>query len=86
MRIHPKERGPKIIRYAFKVAFASQILFSIAAVYAYKQAEDRDFRYSMHKHCNWALNWYYRLEDQIDTGAGSVLRAADQAAWRERAQ
>jgi len=45
---------------------------------------NRDFRYSVHKNCNWALDWYYNIQDLLDVGSGTALKEEDRAVWAER--
>jgi len=84
MRKHPKSRGSSIIRNSFRAAFTSQILFLLGAAYVYQNAENKEFRFSMHKNCNWVLNCYYTFLDRLDAGSGSALKEQDQSVWAER--
>jgi len=86
MRKHPKTRGPSIIRNTFRAFFASQLLFCAGAAYVWQNAGNRDFRYSMHKNCNWALDWYYNILDRFDVGSGRTLKEKDRTVWAERRQ
>jgi len=84
MRKHPKSRGPSIFRSTFKAFFASQLLFVAGAAYVWQNGGNRDFRYSVHKNCNWALDWYYNIQDLLDVGSGTALKEEDRAVWAER--